>query len=155
MSCEDFRGFSSQACHLCQLCSLLIPRQTWRLQMSLSLVRDHQWTPATLLIRLVHLKGFMGSLGAEPHLTSCPPSRLNRLLCGSLTLSESVSENGSEDDGSSGSPSSNVTIMPPPGLSHDISEVAKVYPEPRLHGSRTRYRQSLPVGPSTICICSC
>ncbi|CAE7529015.1 unnamed protein product [Symbiodinium natans] len=65
------------------------------------------------------------------------PSRLNRLLYGNLTLSESTSENGSEDYGSSGSgdvvelngsPSSNVAIRPPPGLSQDIGEVAKVYP---------------------------
>ncbi|CAE7271980.1 unnamed protein product [Symbiodinium natans] len=71
------------------------------------------------------------------------PSHLNRLLYGSLTLSESVSENGSEDYGSSvsgdvgrmelnGSPSSNVTIRPPPGLSQDIGEVAKVYPVSQL-----------------------
>ena len=70
------------------------------------------------------------------------PSRLNRLLYGSLTLSESTSENGSEDCGSSGcgdvgrmelngSPS-NVAIMPPPGLSQDIGEVAKVYPAGQL-----------------------
>ena len=71
------------------------------------------------------------------------PPRLNRLLYGSLTLSESVSENGSEDYGSSGSgdvgrleldgsPSTNepmyVAIMPPPGLSQDIGDVAKAYP---------------------------
>ncbi|CAE7218052.1 unnamed protein product [Symbiodinium natans] len=71
------------------------------------------------------------------------PSRLNRLLYGSLTLSESVSENGSEDSGSfgsgdaghmelNGSPSSHVTIMPPSGLSQDIDEVAKVYPVGQL-----------------------
>ena len=71
------------------------------------------------------------------------PSRVNRLLSDSLTLSESVSENGSKDYGSSGSgdvgrlelngsPSSNepkyVAIRAPPGLTQDIGEVANVYP---------------------------
>ena len=85
------------------------------------------------------------SLGLDGRVTPYQvlPSRVNRLLSGSLTLSESASENGSEDYGSSGSgdvsrleldgsPSPNepkyVAIMPPPGLSQDIGDVAKVYP---------------------------
>ena len=85
------------------------------------------------------------SLGLDGRVTPYQvlPSRVNRLLYGSLTLSESASENGSEDYGSSGSgdvgrleldgsPSPNepkyVAIMPPPGLSQDIGDVAKVYP---------------------------
>ncbi|CAE7350934.1 best-6 [Symbiodinium natans] len=64
-------------------------------------------------------------------------SRVNRLLYGSLTLSESGSENGSGsgDVGClelNGSPSPHepkyVQITPPPGLSRDIGHVAKVYP---------------------------
>ena len=85
------------------------------------------------------------SLGLDGRVTPYQvlPSRVNRLLSGSLTLSESASENGSEDYGSfgsgdvgrlelDGSPSPNepkcVAIMPPPGLSQDIGDVAKVYP---------------------------
>ena len=69
-------------------------------------------------------------------------SSLDSLLYGSLTLPESESEDASEDYGSSGGdvgrldlsgrPSSNLTIMAPPGLSRDIGEVAKVYPVGQL-----------------------
>ena len=134
MSCEDVRGHSSQTCHLWQPCSLIILTS-----LNMAIV-DEFVTGVRPSVDTIYPSyptypslGLHGQpwghqpWGVTPYQEL--PSRLNRLLYfGSLTLSESISENGSEDYGSSGSPSSNVTIRPPPGLSQDIGEVAKVYP---------------------------
>ena len=149
MSCEDFRGYSSQACHLWQLCSLIILTS---LSMAFVDVGPSVDTvdPSYPTYLCLELPGqpWDQPWGVTPY--EVLPSRLNRLLYGNLTLSESTSENGSEDYGSSGSgdvvelngsPSSNVAIRPPPGLSQDIGEVAKVYPSHSFGHQAARCRK--------------
>ena len=145
MSCEDVRGHSSQTCHLWQPCSLIILTS---LNMAIvdefvTVVRPSVDT-STLLIRRIHPLGFTGSLGAsrgESHPTRCSP----HVSIGCFTaawLCQSprprMARRTMEDYGSSGS--GDVGRMelnggpswPPPGLTQDIGEVAKIYPVGQL-----------------------